>query len=512
MSKKTKKINKPVKILHFLFILFCAMTVVFSFMSFTTGFGKIFAGHTPDYYDLVFTDRIRNLCISGIWLCLSIIVYLIAKSRYISSSHSERSAMIIIALFSFAVRAFFVVLLGKNVSPVSDFANAWQMTKGDFFYLSHYKFFPAYINYAVFMRLIARFFNYNFLSVLWSNAIMGSLTTVGVFLLAKEVFNKDSVSVTAAVLYAFYPASVLYTLINTPEHLCVLAMVFGLYFFLKAVKLQKPVMSFVYALIFGILAGISNSMKSFYPVVLVAVVIMLLFVLLSNRFSPKKLFIAVLILVCVIGAETITMKGISSVSGKLFNMEIDYSAALPHFVFVGLNRQGEGQINLGNISRTFNDLIESGVDADTAKETALEEFKNDWKGHLKEIPSFTVRKLIWGFQDDCSPARLLAISINGDNQQGLSASVTDLLLSSSKEVSQIFYCLLCALCLIASVSIYKSGEKNLNVFFIELVIWGYFCLILLSESQSRYKCLILPYLIITAASLNKKGFSKSKDN
>ena len=142
----------------------------------------------------------------------------------------------------------------------------------------------------------------------------------------------------------------------------------------------------------------------------------------------------------------------------------------------------------------------------------IEEFKNDWKGHLKEIPSFTVRKLIWGFQDDCSPARLLAISINGDNQQGLSASVTDLLLSSSKEVSQIFYCLLCALCLIASVSIYKSGEKNLNVFFIELVIWGYFCLILLSESQSRYKCLILPYLIITAASLNKKGFSKSKDN
>lgn len=502
--EKRKWDKNLIFIFQILFVLFCLMTAVFSILCLTVGFDWLIPGHNSDFYDLVFNNKIKGLVLSGIWFCIVLLFYLILKQRYLKSSRPLLSMLIILGILAFITRGFMVLILGNAISPVSDFANSWLMTKGDSFYLSHYRFFPAYINYAVFMRLICRFFNYSFISVLWSDVVIGTITTIGIYFLAYEVYENDYVSFTASLIYALYPPAILYTGINTPEHLCVMAMVWGLYFFIKALRHKNPVFNIIYALIFGVLAGVSNSMKSFYPIVLVAVVITLVFYLVSHNWKPKKIIIALLILAVVISAESLTMKGISTVSGNLFNIEIDYSSALPHFVLVGLNRQGEGQIDIGDISRTYNDLIESGVDNDTAKETAYEVFKEDWKGHLNEVPSFMVKKLIWGFQDDCSPSRLLNISVVEDRLGSLGNKIWTPLQSYSKEVSQVFYCIICIALLIAALCNLKSKEPNLYAFFLELIVFGYFCLILLSEAQSRYKCLIIPYIIIIAASLNNR--------
>lgn len=481
------------------------MCAALSIMSFTVGFEWLFPGHDAAFYDVILNDKIKALIISAVWLCIGLIIYLAIKRSYLVSSRPIINIAITLALVAFISRAIIILFMGKAVSPVSDFANSWLMTKGDTYYLSHYRFFPAYINYAVFMRLIARFFNYQYISILWSDAIIGSITTVGIIFLAREIYDNDFVSITAGLLYAMYPPAILYSAINTPEHLCIMAMVWGLYFFILVLRSHNIVLSIVYALAFGVLAGISNSMKSFYPIVLVAVIITLVFNLIaSHKWNTKKFILALVVLITIIGAETLTMKGISTVSGQLFNIEIDYSDALPHFVMVGLNRQGEGQINLGEISRTYNDLIESGVDSKTAKDIAFDVFKQDWKGHINEVPSFVVKKLIWGFQDDCSPARLLIVSVKEENLGSLGQKIWTPLSNYSKEVSQIFYCLLCLAALLAAILKFKSKDSNLYEFFIELVTFGYFCLILLSEAQSRYKCLVIPYIIIIAASLNKK--------
>lgn len=491
-------------VFQILFIIFCLICSVFSISSFTIGFDILFPGHDSAFYDLIFDNKIKSLAIFGVWLVIGFLIYQFVKDRYLRSSRPILSSVILLALLTFITRAFIIFTLGNAVSPVSDFANSWLMTKGETFYLSHYRFFPAYINYAVFMRLIARFFNYQYISILWSDVLISSLTTVGIYFLAKEIYDNDFVSITAGLIYAMYPPAILYTAINTPEHLCVLAMVWGLYFFVLALKHSNPALNIIFALSFGILAGISNSMKSFYPIVLVAVIITLFFYLVACKWKQKRIVITILILVAIIGAEILTMKGISTVSGKLFDMEINYSDAFPHFVMVGLNRQGEGQIDLGEISRTYNDLIESGIDSDTAKSAAFGVMKQDWKGHLNEVPSFVVKKLIWGFQDDCSPSRLLNASIKTDRLKSIGNKIWTPLSDYSKEVSQLFYCLLCVAALLSAILKIKSKNPNLKEFFLELVVFGYFCLILLSEAQSRYKCLVIPYIIILVASLNKK--------
>lgn len=320
------------------------MCAALSIMSFTVGFEWLFPGHDAAFYDVILNDKIKALIISAVWLCIGLIIYLAIKRSYLVSSRPIINIAITLALVAFISRAIIILFMGKAVSPVSDFANSWLMTKGDTYYLSHYRFFPAYINYAVFMRLIARFFNYQYISILWSDAIIGSITTVGIIFLAREIYDNDFVSITAGLLYAMYPPAILYSAINTPEHLCIMTMVWGLYFFILVLRSHNIVLSIVYALAFGVLAGISNSMKSFYPIVLVAVIITLVFNLIaSHKWNTKKFILALVVLITIIGAETLTMKGISTVSGQLFNIEIDYSDALPHFVMVGLNRQGEGQ-------------------------------------------------------------------------------------------------------------------------------------------------------------------------
>ena len=58
--------------------------------------------------------------------------------------------------------------------------------------------------------------------------------------------------------------------------------------------------------------------------------------------------------------------------------------------------------------------------------------------------------------------------------------------------------------LLASVcAFYQARQKNVeidyNYEFLALIIFGYFCMVFLSEAQSRYKMLVMPYLCIFAA-------------
>jgi hypothetical protein len=42
----------------------------------------------------------------------------------------------------------------------------------------------------------------------------------------------------------------------------------------------------------------------------------------------------------------------------------------------------------------------------------------------------------------------------------------------------------------------KKGKRDLKFMFTNLIIFGYFCLLMISEAQSRYKCLILPFVCL----------------
>ena len=56
-------------------------------------------------------------------------------------------------------------------------------------------------------------------------------------------------------------------------------------------------------------------------------------------------------------------------------------------------------------------------------------------------------------------------------------------------------------------SIMSRKNIEFNKEFLLLIIFGFFCLILLSEAQSRYKCLIMPFICVIS-SMGMEGIER----
>ncbi len=63
-------------------------------------------------------------------------------------------------------------------------------------------------------------------------------------------------------------------------------------------------------------------------------------------------------------------------------------------------------------------------------------------------------------------------------------------------VAEIYYFLIMLTAVIGTIVQAKNEGINISVEILGLIVFGYFCMIILSEAQSRYKCLIMPYVRI----------------
>lgn len=478
------------------------------------------------------------------------------QDRNIIRKRSSKS-LLTAACYVFAItvllRLILLFIYGDSIEPFSDFANTWLNAKGDDYLLGHYKFFPAYLNYAVFERILTHF-NRKYIIVIISSIVLNGFSAVGIYLLAGEIseaamteamtkkvnFAKN-VPLAAALLFAFDPSSILYALIGNPEHVTVCCNIFAIWLIIKSGKKLlfksewKKVKNWVMILIAGVLCGIGNSMKSFFPIMAVALVLTgIMYFVISGKLEKKKLItslISVIVLAAILFAgEYVTNKAILKFTEKVFNIEACGSDALPHFIMVGLSYGGEGQVNLGEHSRYYITMRENGVSHDEAFNEALEVFKSDWAGHESEIPLFLLKKCIWEWQDDDRPHFFFCYAMGLDKYDGeeygetIQGNVYQFIEEYGSYIGELYYLMLMLGGLAASVLLVINGGDILKMsgadctdgnsypeysdainsgavglLLSNLLIEGFFCLTLLSEAQSRYKHLIIPFICILAA-------------
>ena len=112
-----------------------------------------------------------------------------------------------------------------------------------------------------------------------------------------------------------------------------------------------------------------------------------------------------------------------------------------------------------------------------------------------------IKKMVWAWQDDAIPVMYL------DRELTFLESASEeenIIITTFAGVAQLYYIALLGFSLIGTEGYIRRRDINYGMEFVLLTIFGYYCLLFLSEAQSRYKCLITPYLCILAAMGTRK--------
>ena len=255
----------------------------------------------------------------------------------------------------------------------------------------------------------------------------------------------------------------------------------------------------------GIALGVGASYKPFAVIILTAFVMAFVaksIIEVGLRRSRAvfaiwgRVFLSVAI---VIGPYVATTNVILKHTENYYHLNLSNNTSVISNLLVGLNTEGEGQIHLGTLSRLYWNTYRDTQDAELAKEVAQNALANDWSKNWKKLPKHFAKKMIWAWQDDVVPNIYLV------DHSGVKANSTieKLTLAFAKKagfgVAEICYFAIMLASAVGAFVVSRKKEVNFSVEFLELIIFGYFVMIFIIEAQSRYKCLVMPFICIIAA-------------
>lgn len=408
----------------------------------------------------------------------------------ISSKISIKRLLFIIFIICFVSRILLLLINLGQIKPFSDFALEWNRANGDnSFYIQQFCN-PTSYNYSVFLKIISFIFFGKFTGVLITDAFLNSISSIFIFLIISFITSKNEYSLFGAFGYIFNPSQIVYTLITTPEHLSITLFLIATYLILLSYKKNNYIL-----LIFSaVIGGLSQSIKPFFQIIIVAYIIAL--ILFDNSTIKNKIFRISFSIGILFGISYIIQFIFTKITEIIFGVKF-LKGTNAHFLCVGLNRQGEGQIHLGNLSRTFHNYIKKGVKPEIATRRTYKAIIKDWKGNEADIFPFFIKKMMWGWQDDLVPMQYYLGSIGLQPNSLIQKGMYNFIKIFGGFISELHYSTMMLLGTFASFSFFCNNEKySFYTFFIGLITFGYFCLIVLSEAQSRYKCLCIPFIII----------------
>jgi len=468
------------------------------------GWGEIIEGHTLDYY---FLDKINISVplILYIFLWILSLFGLTCGFTFLLNKLNKQLlkkvvGSICVFILAFGVRYVILGIYSEDLVPYSDFAASWERAKGNFDggNLQYYSLFPSYLNFSIYENLIIKAFGDSFINVLYIDAVYCGVTASFLYLIAGEIIHNEVCSLFVCVLYALYPSNILYTASATPDFITICFNTIGIYALVKCIKENDALRQIVWTLVGGFLLGIGGSFKT-YSVVMIVAFIMVRFIFLLKCEQEERrnwMFVVLLTILVMLGYKYATIS-ILDKSSLYYDMELTTRTATPHYLLIGLNTESEGQIHIGTISRLYNQYyLSNGLNYEEAKEYAYSLLLNDWKNNANQIIPNFFKKMIWAWQDDYIPIRYFITSVGIHPNTMIEKTVFDIVENYGAGVGQISYLLVLVLAMVGALSCFRNKAGNMIYVFIALIIIGYFCMVFLAEGQSRYKCLVMPYIMI----------------
>ena len=428
-------------------------------------------------------------------IILLLILFLYKKVKIFKKIHiNNKLYPWIILLLALISRVMIVFLFNTHIEQVSDFARALNVSNTLDFSNEYYRVFTHWILYPVMIHGVYMIFGSSQLVALLVNAILLTIAALLVYKVSSLLFKNKTFGFVSALIYIFWPSSILYTLIFTQEHICSVLLLFVLYLFLKLednsnLKLNKGK---IIALIgIGICLGLSNFFKNFAPVFLIAFVIYYFLVAFKEKnikkYTVVKLISIGLIVICFSLTKSIVFLEIDNLVGGKVARNI-----IPCYLNVGLSN--DGTYDYDTYYEYINAFIDNNYDYDKANDEIMNIVKSDILDGTSAIynEDFFDNKARIIVGNDQSKIILVISSINAKD----SMAINNFIENQYMDFNDYYYIVLIALMALGLVIMNKN--KDLKLFLLYLVLFGSLLLLLLIEAQNRYTYAIQPLLCILA--------------
>jgi len=498
----------------------------------------------------------RQLDMNFKWIAVILLIFFLAGIYYIiKKTHEEDekklsySDILLIFLIAFCLRLIFLVFYGYFSPPFADsmWAHMAAMGWGELHHL-----YDLTSSWAIFSVLLREWYLIaipHIIAAYFLNTIVTSVTAVFIYILAMNISEKRSIALVAAIVFTFYPHNIFLSIFITPEHIAVLltCIIFILLLLphrhngdqfrpsatlchnedrslrrghapARTVMRQSATKHYILCAIIGIICAFADILKQVAPIIIIAYVIttILAYFIGKESFSGNTAdntfkFLSKLLLSIIIISLTLSIVNFAVLRVAERTLGIQFANPryhMTHFIYVGLQPSGEGQVFLGDNPRQFLVFLEeTGRDFELARIKTIEFLKQEIRENPAQFAALFPQKFRWAWQDDTIATYHIWIMAS-HNLVSIAHSSDDIspgLLRISREVlpsiAQIFYMSLLVFSIIGLFGAIKELKERFNygIFFISLYCFGFFLLLLIMEAQSRYKVMIIPCLCILAA-------------
>lgn len=438
------------------------------------------------------------------WGCLCVFLLfgsLMCHSISISHYFAKHNVVSIFVL-SLCVHFLSVWMLGGgiNTEQISDFAFALDMSSQSFPLAEtseYYRIFSNWSLYPLYLKLIQELFRYGAFTGIVFNVVICAFSSAFIFILCQLGFRKDNIGYLAALIYTFWPSHLFYCVVLTPEFLNIFLTLLFLILMEIVVRRYDKDSTYILTCLSAVVLALSGFFKSIDKIILVAIVILVIlfmlrgqffkFLSLGNRKCKNVVILSALFVVCYIVSCKLIYTGLDYAYGAKINRN-----PTMNFIYIGLNPETCGTWNEEAYSVYKGNVIDCKYDFKKASSLTFNELKEGLQEEWYLTPTYFASKFSTAWEDN-SEIWWAYITIKEEG----SFLKKEAWIQAMNTITQNFWILICFFVCVEAIFLFIRTDRN--YLFICLVLFGFACLMLLSEVQPRYKCVMYPIMSILAA-------------
>ncbi|MCI8610857.1 MAG: hypothetical protein HFE66_02910 [Clostridiales bacterium] len=403
----------------------------------------------------------------------------------------------IVFILAAATRLAAVFVLEPYMTQISDFGKAFEVSQTMDFSTDYYKVFYHWILLPSILNVIYKVFGASQLVALCFNAVILIASSVLVYKIGCLLYKNRNLGFLGALVYIFWPANILYTLILTPEHICVLLLFTVMYLFLWIENKdfdRYGIKSAAAHAVIGILLALGAFFKNFSPVFLIGFLIYFVMVCLQTK-PPKQYYISKLItMVVIIISFVVAQNATFAVVDHLTDAHVARNIT-PCYLNVGL--RGSGTYSAENYNMYFSALEENNFDYKETNKQILDKLFTQKEANLSLSFFNNKANIAFGKNDagmeDYARMDWMKDSVDAGEHYRLGTFFGTIVQRCNSYYFQIIVFLMA----IGLIVMYQ--KRDLKIFLLYLILFGSLLLLLLVEAQNRYMYAVQPIICILSA-------------
>lgn len=431
---------------------------------------------------------------------LVIIILLTFICKYLEKIKRKKFKKYFYPFFIFSV-AFLLrflsnTIIGNNYNQVSDFQIGFlsgiNKSYQNSFYAdcSHWALYPQLIYFISFITKTK-----SVISIQIFNSIIASFSSVFIYFINKNITKNRSAGFLSGLLFAIYLPNVFYINILTPEHPAIFLILLGFLIYILGKSQEKIKKKIPLYLLSTLILATGSFFRPFSHILIFAILMFELIGILFKKNIIKRIIPIIILGLSYIIFTNLGYKYLEISIGKKINRSFIVQTA-----YIGLNTKCKGTW-CPEVIKEITDINNNSNSRETANNILIEKIITDLKYNYKLIPKMMYNKIIYSWSGDSSSIGWI---IAGGKQTNENLVIDKYLISIITPVLTINYVLVLIICFISSIkSILKKNLIRNKHLIVYIFLIGTYIIFLFTESQPRYKSVIMPFFFLIMFQKNK---------